>query len=99
MKIPSEEWFTTKKIVCCNVCEGSGIRECSELTCYHRGDYDYWKEYCSFCEGQGRVIEYTYSTRLDIILPNNKLEYKSIEYKNQSPLKHLTTADIYKIGR
>ena len=99
MKVPSEVWFTTKKIIGCKRCEGSGVRECSELTNYHRGEYDHWLEYCTFCGGEGRVIQNTYTTRLEITLPRGQNEYKTIEYTDIENLNGRKTSDFYKVGR
>ena len=99
MKVPNEEWFTTKKIVCCGRCEGSGVRPYEELVNHHRGEYDTWLDYCTFCGGEGRVIQNTYTMRLDITLPRGQKEYKTIEYKDIEKLDGRKTADFYKIGR
>lgn len=99
MKVPTEEWFTHKAIIACERCGGSGIRKCKELTDYHRGDYDCWNEYCSFCGGEGRVIQNTYTARLEIELPRNQKKYETLEFKDIEKLDGRKTADFYKIGR
>lgn len=99
MKVPSEKWSTTGKIVCCSVCDGSGIRVCSELTDYHKGEYDNWNELCSFCGGDGRVLELKHYTRVDLVLPDGKTDYQSIERKVVEKLNGRKTSDIYKVGR
>lgn len=98
MKIPSDNCSTTRKIICCSVCEGSGTRDCQELVDYHKNEYEYWREYCSFCGGEGRVLEYTYKYRLDVELPNGESQVKWVEYTRQKTLEGLKTSDIYKIG-
>lgn len=99
MKVPTEEWFTSKEIISCDHCKGSGIRQRKELTDYHRGDYDTWKEYCTWCDGEGRLIQNTYTARLDIDLPRNQKKYQTLEFKDIEKLNGRTTADLYKIGR
>ncbi len=99
MKIPSEEWWTTKKIIACERCNGSGVREYQELTNYHRGEYDTWLDYCSFCGGEGRVVQNTYTARLDIELPRNQKQYKTLEYSDIEKLDGRKTSDLYKVGR
>ena len=43
----------TTEIVVCHVCKGSGILTKAKLTCYHKGEYDYWKVECPHCKGSG----------------------------------------------
>lgn len=98
MKLEKTDWATTKKIVCCSVCNGTGIRECEELTSYHKGEYDYWNELCYHCGGEGRVLEVKYYSRVDLILPNGKTDCQSIERKDVEKLDGRKTSDIYQIG-
>ena len=97
--IPLDKGLTKKRIIPCMTCEGTGIRECSELTDYHRGDYDYWNEFCSFCKGDGRVVEVVHHSRVELDLPNGKTSSHSVESKYHEPLNGRTTQDIYKVGR
>ena len=46
-----------EKIVICDECKGEGLIECSELTDYHNGNYDYWTKKCDRCKGSGRLLE------------------------------------------
>lgn len=48
---------TTREVVICNSCKGSGTHHCSELTDYHRREYDTWTEECSTCKGSGRLTK------------------------------------------
>lgn len=54
-----------KEIVICNVCNGSGKRECRELTDYHHQDYDVWDEKCGWCNGTGRLVKETHFRKLN----------------------------------
>lgn len=99
MKIPSEAWWTTKKIVCCARCQGAGVREYQELTNYHRGEYDSWLDYCTTCGGEGRVVENKYTLTLNITLPRGQIEYKTVEYSDIEKLDGRKTSDLYKVGR
>lgn len=97
--IPLDKGLTSKQIVACTICDSTGIKSRSELTDYHRGDYDYWNEFCSFCEGEGRVLELTHHSRVKLALPNGKTSSHSVESKYREPLNGRKTQDIYKIGR
>jgi DnaJ-class molecular chaperone len=46
-----------KTVILCSKCEGAGYIRCSELTDYHKGEYDDWIEKCFTCEGSGRMVE------------------------------------------
>src|SRR5215217_5772044 len=49
--------FTEKKALrSCTNCEGTGRKSRSELTDYHKREYDTFHEDCETCNGQGRVI-------------------------------------------
>lgn len=100
MKI-DPEWFTTKKIIVCSVCKGEGRVERSELTDYHRGDYDCWNELCKNCDGEGRVVEVTSSFRIEFKTPDCKTSYtnafKDYQYVSLEKLAGRATKDLYKI--
>lgn len=46
--------YSVETIVC-HRCKGRGLIEHSELTCYHKGEYDYTYSVCEVCEGGGLV--------------------------------------------
>ena len=48
-----------KTIVLCEKCEGSGYTHHSELTNYHKGEYDDWIDCCWACQGSGRLVKIT----------------------------------------
>lgn len=50
---------TTNAVVICKPCYGSGTIIKSEMTDYHKGEYDTWREVCKQCEGSGRLFETT----------------------------------------
>ena len=97
--IPLDKGLTQRGIVMCTRCKGTGIRECSELTDYHRGDYDYWNEFCSFCKGDGRVVEVVHHSRVELEMPDGSTTSHPIESKYWEPLSGRKTQDIYKVGR
>ena len=99
VKIPLDKGLTQRGIVMCTRCKGTGILERSELTDYHRGDYDYWNEFCSFCKGEGRVVEIAHHSRVELDLPNGETSSHSVESKYWEPLNGRKTQDIYKVGR
>jgi DnaJ-class molecular chaperone len=41
------------EIEICHSCKGKGVIIQEKLTCYHRGEYDYWTEECPECKGSG----------------------------------------------
>ena len=41
------------EIIICDNCKGKGVVAQEELTCYHKGEYDYWTEECPECKGSG----------------------------------------------
>lgn len=45
----------TTVVELCVPCRGAGLKEHSELTDYHKGEYNYWDEPCKACGGSGRV--------------------------------------------
>jgi DnaJ-class molecular chaperone len=47
----------TREIVICTNCEGKGVKVHAELTCYHKGEYDYTSYPCKACEGSGRRVK------------------------------------------
>lgn len=96
MQIPETAWLATEKII---VCSGEGIRACTELTDYHRYEYAYWNELCSFCLGEGRVVETTYTSRVDYLIPGKGKQSKTITETVTKGIKGLRTEDIYKVGR
>jgi DnaJ-class molecular chaperone len=98
-KIPLDKGYTVKRIIACTTCKSTGVRECSELENYHRGEYEYWKELCSMCWGEGRVVEVTHKSRVALELPNGTMKLSDIEGSYQEPLNGRKTSDIYKIGR
>ncbi len=53
------------EISLCSICGGKGVKCNSELSDYHKGEYRYWSETCSHCEGHGRV-EVTTETTITI---------------------------------
>jgi len=57
------------EIVICSKCEGKGHLERSELQDYHKGEYRYWDELCSHCEGSGRII--TKTETIETVEPYN----------------------------
>ena len=40
-------------VILCDNCNGKGVIAQEELTCYHKGEYDYWTEECPRCKGSG----------------------------------------------
>lgn len=49
----------SKELVMCSNCNGAGVTSHSELTCYHKGEYDEWHEDCSRCDGTGMMWKIT----------------------------------------
>ncbi len=93
-------WSTTQNLEVCSHCKGSGVYTNSECVDYHRNDYDYWKELCSNCDGDGRVVRTTYSCRLSFKTPDLKsTNYQDLEKSVLSKLAGRNTSDIYSIGR
>jgi hypothetical protein len=43
----------------CDVCKGEGTTRKSEMTDYHRREYDTWTILCPKCEGSGILDVYT----------------------------------------
>lgn len=99
VKVPLIKGLTKKRIIPCMTCEGTGIRECSKLEDYHRGEYAYWNELCYTCEGEGRVLELTHRSRVELEMPNGSTTSHPIESKYWEPLNGRKTQDIYKVGR
>lgn len=48
---------TEKTVMLCTHCKGTGTYWREELTCYHRGEYDYFPEKCALCDGYGLLEE------------------------------------------
>ncbi len=46
---------TRTTVELCENCGGSGITTRSEMTDYHRREYDSWTEECIHCGGSGRM--------------------------------------------
>ena len=44
-----------EEIILCERCGGTGIIEHSELTDYHKGEYEYTNFICGDCNGSGRL--------------------------------------------
>jgi len=97
------EWHSTQCIVICTHCGGSGTSEHNELTDYHRNDYDYWNEFCSACDGQGRLVKTSHSFRIEYKTPDYAYDWPNAHqdhsHETLSKLDGRTTSDIYKIGR
>ena len=51
--------FTENEIVLCNSCRGQGYLWGSEMTDYHKREYDTFKVSCKPCGGTGRMIKKT----------------------------------------
>ena len=98
-KIPLDKGLTQLGIVMCTRCKGTGILERSELENYHRGEYEYWKELCNVCDGEGRMVELTHRSRVELEMPDGSTTSHPIESKYWEPLSGRKTQDIYKIGR
>ena len=82
------------------MCKGQGIYSKRELTDYHKGEYDTWREFCTCCDGEGRMLECIYTTRVRLELPNSSYtDYTTIEKVYSEKLHGRKTQDIYKIGR
>lgn len=47
----------TTKVVVCHVCKGKGVLTKAKLTCYHKGEWDYWNVECPHCNGSGLMQE------------------------------------------
>lgn len=99
VQIPLDKACTYTSIVACDVCCSTGIQQRSTLTDYHRGDYDYWNALCSFCKGDGRVLEIVQHSIVELQLPNGKTSTRTVESKYQECLNGRTTQDIYTIGK
>jgi hypothetical protein len=99
VRIPLDKGLTSKRIVVCKTCQGTGVRECSELENYHRGEYDYWKELCKTCGGEGRMVEGVHRSRVELEMPDGSVTSHHVESLYQDPLSGRKTQDIYKIGR
>jgi DnaJ-class molecular chaperone len=41
------------EIILCSNCHGKGVIYQEKLTCYHKGEYEYWTEECPKCKGSG----------------------------------------------
>lgn len=97
VRIPLDKGITHKRIVACKACESTGIRQCSELTDYHRGDYDYWNEFCSHCGGEGRVVEVSHHSVVELEMPNGDTKLHTVQSKYLEPLNGRTTQNIYEV--
>lgn len=97
------EWETTKKIVVCTACNSSGIIEREELVDYHKRDYDYWKELCATCGGEGRLVQNTHSFRITFVTPGSPHKYPDghHDYAKVSfeKLNGRKTEDIYEVRK
>lgn len=97
VKLTTDQGWISKKIICCPVCKGEGIYSKSELTDYHKGEYDHWNEFCNTCEG--RVIGVKHTVRVEIDLPDGTRSSNTIENNCIETLNGRRTEDIYTIGR
>jgi len=54
------------RVILCHTCVGFGYVEKSELTNYHRGEYDTWDETCATCKGKGRLFQETIPEKVKV---------------------------------
>lgn len=99
VKIPADKTYVYNRIVACTVCKSTGTRQCSEVTNYHRNEYDDWLDLCSTCGGDGRLVMVVCETQIELDLPNGKKHYHRVQSEYTEPLNSRTTQDIYRIGR
>lgn len=99
VKLTTDQGWISKKIVCCPVCKGEGVTSRSELTDYHKGEYDYWCDFCSTCGGEGRVINVNHTVRVEIDLPDGTKSSNTIKNNCIETLNGRRTEDIYTVGR
>jgi hypothetical protein len=50
---------TTEEVILCSSCAGKGYIWESEMTDYHKREYDTFKVNCKSCDGSGRRIKKT----------------------------------------
>jgi RecJ-like exonuclease len=86
------------RIVCCGTCTGSGIVEKGEMTSYHNRDYEYWKESCPHCDGEGRVVVYEVELSVNVTLTGYTTATLREKFTRREKLQGRTPAEIYKIG-
>ncbi len=51
-----------KTVILCDSCDGKGHTYHTELTNYHKGEYEDWLETCYKCSGSGRLVQTTMVT-------------------------------------
>jgi hypothetical protein len=102
MKIESK-WESTVGIVVCSHCQGKGISERDAMTDYRRDEYVYWNEYCSACDGEGRLIKTKYMFRIMFKTPDFQHDWPNshVDHSHEviTKLSGRKTSDIYEIGR
>jgi hypothetical protein len=102
MKI-EPKWESTIDIISCSHCQGKGISERDALTDYHRDEYVYWNEFCSACDGEGRLIKTRYSFRIEFKTPDCQYDWANshVDHTHEviTKLNGRKTSDIYRIGR